>query len=355
VYNAGDSRTDQQHSGINERSSDMSRSFSLRVLFLVIALAATTLILQAQTDGTLSQARTMYNEGRFAEVIDLLTKAAADTTVSKADSRDIYLLLAKASAGKTFNDQAIVYMRKVLEIDPAFRLNTKVEPPQVQRVWFKVDSLRAEGDATSKTQTLAILYFENNSIADREDMDGLSKGLSAMLVTDLMGTPGLRIVERERIQFLLDELKLQKSEYFDQSAAVKVGKLIGAHNLVMGSFSKVDKSKIRIDARLVKTETGEIIKSEKIEGKSSQLAKLQNELSIKVAAWMGVEMAAAPQDDKQPIEAVLAYTRGLNLEDEMQLTAAYEAYKEALAADPKFDVARDRLLALEPYLAVSGG
>lgn len=327
-------------------------SGTLLVYAAVVVVAA---VLRAQTNEVLSQARTMYNEGRFAEVIDLLTKSATDTTLGKSESRDVYLLLAKASAGKNFSDQAVVYMRKVLEIDPAFRLNTKVEPPQVQRVWFKVDSIRTEGDAAAKTQTLAVLYFENNSVADREAMEGLSKGLSAMLVTDLMGTPGLRIVERERIQFLLDELKMQKSEYFDQGAAVKVGKLLGAHSLVMGSFSKIDKSKIRIDARLVKTETGEIIKSEKIEGKPSRLAKLQNDLTAKVAAWMGVEMAVAPTDDKQPIEAVLAYTRGLNLEDEMQLTEAYEAYKEALAADPKFEVARDRLLALEPYLSVSGG
>ena len=327
----------------------------LAIVCSLMVMGGLACVAQAGTPEVLTQARSMYNEGRFAEVIDLLTKVASDSTLNQAESKDIYLLLAKASAGKNFTDQAVVYMKKVLDIDPGFRLNTKVEPPQVQRVWYKVDSLSTEGDAASKQQTLAVLYFENNSVADRDAMDGLSKGLSAMLVTDLMGTPGLRIVERERIQFLLDELKMQKSEYFDQSAAVKVGKLLGAHNLVLGSFSKIDKSRMRIDARLVKTETGEIIKSEKIEGRPSQLAKLQNALSAKVASWMGVEMAVKPQDDKQPIEAVLAYTRGLNLEDEMQLTAAYEAYKEALAADPKFDVARDRLLALEPFVSVSGG
>ncbi|MEQ1887454.1 MAG: CsgG/HfaB family protein [Bryobacteraceae bacterium] len=325
------------------------------IALVVMLLSVAAVIARAGTPEVVSEAQGMYNDGRFAEAIDLLTKVASDSTLNQAASKDIYLLLAKASAGKNFTDQAVVYMRKVVEIDPTFRLNTKVEPPQVQRVWFKVDSLRSEGDAESKMQTLAVLYFENNSVADREAMDGLSKGLSAMLVTDLMGSPGVRIVERERIQFLLDELKMQKSEYFDQSAAVKVGKLLGAHNLVLGSFSKIDKNTMRIDARWVKTETGEIIKSEKIEGRPSQLAKMQNELSAKVASWMGVEMASAPKDDKQPIEAVLAYTRGLNLEDEMQLTAAYEAYKEALAADPKFDVARDRLLALEPFLSVSGG
>lgn len=334
----------------------MSRTRMAKSIAISISsLAAAWTIAMAGTPEVLSEARTMYDDGRFAEVIDLLTQVAADSTVNPTESKDVYLLLAKASAGKNFTDQAVVYMKRVIELEPGFRLNTTVEPPQVQRVWFKVDSLRAESDAASKLQTLAVLYFENNSVADREAMDGLSKGLSAMLITDLLGTPGLRIVERERIQFLLDELKMQKGEYFDQSAAIKVGKLLGAHNLVLGSFSKLDKNKIRIDARLVKTETGEIIKSEKIEGRPHQLARLQNELSAEVASWMGVELALKPQDDDQPIEAVLAYTRGLNLEDEMQLTAAYEAYKEALAADPKFEAARDRVLALGPYQTTSGG
>lgn len=334
----------------------MSRTrLATTIAVSITVFGAVGIIARAGTPEVLSEARTMYTNGRFAEVIDLLTKVAADSTLNPTESRDVYLYLARATAGKGFTDQAIVCMKKVVELEPGFRLNTNIEPPQVQRVWFTVDSLRSENDAASKLQTLAVLYFENNSVADREAMDGLSKGLAAMLVTDLLGTPGLRVVERERIQFLLDELKMQRSEYFDQSAAVKVGKLFGAHNLVLGSFSKLEKDKIRIDARLVKTESGEIIRSEKIEGRPTELAKLQNELSDKVASWMGVEMAVKQEDDNQPIEAVLAYTRGLNLEDEMQLTAAYEAYKEALAADPKFEVARDRLLALEPYRATSGG
>lgn len=325
---------------------------------VVTLIAISAFAVPCTTAGTpvvLTEAQTMYNEGRFAEAIEHLTKLASDSTLNPTEAKEVYLLLAKAAAGKSFNEQAIVYMKKVVELEPGFRLDTSVEPPQVQRVWFRVDSLRAAEDAASKLRTLAILYFENNSVADREAMDGLSKGISAMLVTDLMRSTGLRIVERERIQFLLDELKMQKSEYYDQSAGVKVGKLLGVHNLLLGSFSKIDDKKIRIDARLVKTETGEIIKSDKIEGNAEALAKLQNELAAKVASWMGVELAASPRKDEQPIAAVLAYTRGLNLEDEMQLSAAYEAYKEALAVDPDFEIARSRLLALEPFVSESGG
>jgi TolB-like protein len=323
----------------------------LAVLLPLIQVA----IANETSTANIARAKQDYKDGMFAEAIDLLTQSAGDTSLTKQDAMDVYLLLAKATAAKGFKDQAVTYMRKLLALDPSFQLNTKVEPPQVQRAWFAVDSLKGAEDAASKTETMAVLYFENNSIADREAMDGLSKGLAAMLVTDLSQVPGLRIVERERIQYILDELKMQKSEYFDQASAVKVGKLLGAHRLLLGSFSKIDKSKMRIDARLVKTETGEIISADKVEGKPSQLAKLQNDLTAKVVTWLGVKLAQRPADSGQPLEAVLAYTRGLNFEDEMQLSQAYEAYKQALAVYPQLNEARDRMQALEPFLASSGG
>jgi curli biogenesis system outer membrane secretion channel CsgG len=331
----------------------LRRTFAvtLTAILLVLWVASAS----ATTAENIAHAKQYYKDGMFAEVIDLLTQPASDTTLSKAEAMEAYLLLAKASAAKGFNEQAVVYMHKVLELDPSFRLNTKVEPPQVQRVWFAVDSIKGVEDAASKTQTVAVFYFENNSVADREAMDGLSKGLAAMLVTDLAQVPGLRIVERERIQYILDELKMQKTEYFDQSASVKIGKLLGAHRLLLGSFSKIDKTKMRIDVRLVKTETSEIISADKVEGKPSQLAKLQNDLTSMVVKWLGVKLAEKPADGGQPLEAVLAYTRGLNFEDEMQLTQAYEAYKQALAAYPQLNAARDRMQALEPFLAGSGG
>jgi hypothetical protein len=50
------------------------------------------------------------------------------------------------------------------------------------------------------------------------------------------------------------------------------------------------------------------------------------------------------------MEAVLAYTRGLNLEDEQKFSEAYEAYKEALAKAPDMEEAQDRVTALEPIV-----
>ena len=158
---------------------------------------------------------------------------------------------------------------------------------------------------------------------------------------------------------ILEEIKMEQSDYFDQKSAVRVGKMLGAHTLLMGSFTKLDKKTIRIDARLIKTETGELLKADKVVGNPKKLGEMEGELAIKIASNLNVAVGkhakkAIQADKGQPIKAIRAYTRGLNLEDEQQLSKAYEAYKEALAAYPKMDEAKDRIQALEPLISAGG-
>ncbi|MEW5876217.1 MAG: CsgG/HfaB family protein [Candidatus Zixiibacteriota bacterium] len=329
----------------------------------LLMFAPATLL--ADAEGTLSQAQRLYNEGRLGEAIEMLTELAQSKDISGEQAKKAYLLLAKASAGKNFMDQSETYLKKILELDCHFELNLKTEPPQMRKAWFKAEETRdslcpAQDRPDPGIKTLAVLYFENNSIADKESLDPLSKGLAAMMVTDLSQISGLKVVERERIQYILDEIKMEQSEYFDESSAVRVGKLLGAHTLLMGGFTKLDKNKMRIDARLIKTETGELLKAEKVEGSPRKLVELQAELALKMASNLDLTVAedeakAIKADKGESMEAVLAYTRGLNLEDEQKLSEAYEAYKEALGLAPEMSEARDRMTALEPLVVASGG
>jgi TolB-like protein len=72
--------------------------------------------------------------------------------------------------------------------------------------------------------TLAILPFENNSITDREQYAPLSKGLSAMLTTDLsQSDTSLKLIERGKILSLLKEIALSQAGGVDESTVVMSG------------------------------------------------------------------------------------------------------------------------------------
>src|SRR5438552_18577221 len=73
--------------------------------------------------------------------------------------------------------------------------------------------------AGAQSKRIAISYFDNNS-KDKE-WDPIQKGLADMLITDLSQLKSVEIVEREKLNAILDELKLQKSKYIDPSTAVK--------------------------------------------------------------------------------------------------------------------------------------
>ena len=113
--------------------------------------------------------------------------------------------------------------------------------------------------AKEQAPAVAILYF--NYDGQDPQLQVLKKGLAQMLISHVQpGVPSVKIVERERLEDILKELDLASSGKIDPDTAAKVGKLIGARYLVVGSYFDLFGS-LRIDSRLLNVETGEIIGS----------------------------------------------------------------------------------------------
>lgn len=113
--------------------------------------------------------------------------------------------------------------------------------------------------AEEQAPSVAILYF--NYDGQDAQLQVLKKGLAQMLISHVQpGVPSVKIVERERLEDILKELELGTSGKIDPDTAAKVGKLIGARYLVVGSYFDLFGS-LRIDSRLLNVETGEIIAS----------------------------------------------------------------------------------------------
>src|SRR5688500_11066917 len=101
--------------------------------------------------------------------------------------------------------------------------------------------------AEARRPAISVLYFDNNT--NQHELEVMRKGLADMIVTDLVAWDGVTVVERDRLEAVLTELKLQKTRSFDQATAVKVGKLIGAEYYLTGSMQLAG-DKLRIDAVL---------------------------------------------------------------------------------------------------------
>ena len=107
--------------------------------------------------------------------------------------------------------------------------------------------------------TVAVLPFTNGAIgASHDELAPLSKGIADLLLTDLAQNTGIRVVERENIQKLLDEQNLARDGRVDEATAARIGKLLGAKHLVTGMFITDGKGTMKITLKSINSETGQI-------------------------------------------------------------------------------------------------
>ena len=187
---------------------------------------------------------------------------------------------------------------------------------------------------------VAVLRFDNNTADSR--YDNLGRALSTMMITDLSVVEEIQLVERERLEDLRAELQLQQSGYVDPETAVTVGLLVGAEYVVTGAFLTVD-PEMRLDTRIVRVETSEIIKTAEVSGPSNQLLDLQERLAEEFID--GLAIALTEQDRERlraqreangiaDIETALAFSTALCLLDNGAYVEALEEMEEVRRAAP---------------------
>lgn len=106
--------------------------------------------------------------------------------------------------------------------------------------------------------------------------------ITDLLFARLAADPDLYLVEREDLQKVLDELKLNLSGMVKPGEAVQVSQLTGARILVTGSVIQVDKS-IYVVAKIIGTETTRVLGASVKGDVAGSLAPLAEELADAVA------------------------------------------------------------------------
>lgn len=230
---------------------------------------------------------------------------------------------------------------------------------------------------------VAVPDFSNPARSD--SLAPLARGLAAMLISDLGRVGSLRVLERARIRVLLDELgmtadaagaapevvtptrtapgtatqgrsspgstasDLSASSLVAPDKAPRFGRLLGARRFIQGSFIPLPAEQLQLDASVVEASTGiSLPAGAPVSGALSDVLRLQKELLHRVLQALGIELTPDERGriDELPTRdflAFLAYSRGLELEDQGRATEATSAYREATRRDPSFAAAASRM------------
>lgn len=124
---------------------------------------------------------------------------------------------------------------------------------------------------------VAVLRFDNNT-GDAQ-YEHLGRALSSMMISDLsVLDEKIQLVERERLEELTEELDFQQSGYVDPSSAQSLGMIVGAEYVVAGAFVTAEPV-MRLDTRIARVETSEIVTTAEVTGERGTLFDLQQRLA----------------------------------------------------------------------------
>lgn len=229
----------------------------------------------------------------------------------------------------------------------------------LSRIWSPVLALGiaavpAMAPAQQDTRPgIAVLPFDNGGSygQDRENFDALQRGIAGMLISELAANPAARVVEREQVQRILDEQNLGTSGRVDPQTAARVGKLVGARYMVMGTFIDFY-GDFRVDIRLVSVETSEVVKTESERAQRDHLFEIIRNVATKLMRGANLpplprQISEERQSRQVPTEALTYYSRAILYQDRGQKDRAIEMYNRALSVFPDYAEAKEGLQRVE--------
>ncbi len=141
-----------------------------------------------------------------------------------------------------------------------------------------------------KQTKVAIVPF---SYMDKRKSEG-GAIIAERLTTRIVKLGKLKVIERQHLEKVFQELHFEMTEVVDVEATKQVGKILGVDAIITGSLMDVERNKVEVNARVIKTETAEVV--------TSSFMKIQK-------TWSDVSVTQAEPVDQPPKDTRISYQR----------------------------------------------
>ncbi len=188
--------------------------------------------------------------------------------------------------------------------------------------------------------TVAVCYYQD--LSPDKSLRAFQKGLASMVITDLSKVKSVRVVERVRLQALLEEMKLGQTGIVDPKTAPRLGKLLGAENIVVGNLSS---GSIKAVTTLASTGKGNVKGSASVSVDKNKFFEIPVIIVRDIAKILGITLS---DDESKAIgvphtkvyNALIYYGNALDALDTGKWKEAKDFFAMALKEDPAFGLAK---------------
>lgn len=188
---------------------------------------------------------------------------------------------------------------------------------------------------------VAVMTFANITGEPKDEWIG--SGIAETVTSDLKKVRGLSVIGRERTFEVLKELGTGQLSDFDETVAIDVGRRLAASWILGGGYQRIGEM-IRITARVIDVNTGEVVRTVKIDGHIQEIFDLQDKIVYELSQGLNLELGTSEiteieADETQSVEAYESFSRGMiNLRTGSRdsLDRAIHYFEKAADLDPNY-------------------
>lgn len=220
------------------------------------------------------------------------------------------------------------------------------------RSWAK-QKVRQEGQQVGEAtapNSIAVLNVNNKS--EQARLNFLQKGLALMLITDLAKVEQIQVIERVRMQALLDEIGIGDSGPENDETTIRVGKLLGVNYSTSGDILADEAKYFTIEPSVYEIPFEQIASLQLVVGTLDDLYQLEKEILFQIIQLMNIDISPEKKAELEvpmstDTDALLYFFQGIDYSDKLQYAEAAEMYNQALMKDPDMEMAASALQELK--------
>jgi tetratricopeptide (TPR) repeat protein len=173
----------------------------------------------------------------------------------------------------------------------------------------------------------------------------LERGFAELVATDLSRSAQITVVERDRLQALLAEMRLTPAA---NEGNARFGRILQAGRLVGGNILQLGTDQLRADAFLLNVQTAQTQSTAATDQQPiDQLFTLEKNIVLRLFSDMNITLTTAERNaiEQRPtrsLAAFLSFSRGLEAQDAARFDEAARFYDNALRLDPGFRPAQQK-------------
>jgi len=188
---------------------------------------------------------------------------------------------------------------------------------------------------------VAVMTFSNITGEPKDEWIG--SGIAETVTSDLKKVKGLSVIGRERTFEVLKDLATGQLDDFDETVAIDIGRRLAASWILGGGYQRIAEM-IRITARVIDVNTGEVVRTVKIDGNIKEIFDLQDKIVYELSQGLNLELGTSEiseiaSNETQSVEAYENFSRGMiNLRSGSRdsLDRAINYFEKAAEMDPNY-------------------